>query len=572
MNTKPEKAVRDILTAINVDLKKVDRGLKDPVEACEVDRAVELHGRDNVLLTVRSSEGFATIGLIEKDWSTGCPGCLRSRARGIDYFYGGLASEDFDADFAREVVALMFREYGVALAVTEAYDPQNWSVMLPVPFCSVCGGIDRQADRVAFWSASGTISSARPVGESTAGFRNASPDEFVGRNRAAIGFASAIGNPVAVETALACSLVNGPILMSDDPSRHEVAGGKGPSLEQSLASCLGEGLERYFTARPFRDRSLVATCEQLGSEAVDPQVTFGFPAIDDTDGVQQYRSDLSIEWVRSEDLGSGGTKWFPANLVFCPYVPPPGASTISTGSTNGAACGATREDAILQALLELVERDAFWYYSRTGLAPMGIPEPQVPADVLEAMRRYGGAFHVQLLVNPFGLPVVQVAYESNGHEASATARGTGVTGSLELSIRRAFTECIQMLESLSSGQAVGECVTDMRRLWFTGESREAFPQFFEAVATAAQVETDTSEFRSSGELLSHIVGRARRQGLDVYAVTLVETPSFSVVRAAMSSISIMDSTYFAGNDRMARFASLVGHDYREPRYHGSLFM
>ncbi|MBF4615081.1 YcaO-like family protein [Curtobacterium sp. VKM Ac-1376] len=46
--------------------------------------------------------------------------------------------------------------------------------------------------------------------------------------------------------------------------------GKGPSLEQSVASCLGEGLERYFTARPFRDRSLVATREQLGSEAVDP--------------------------------------------------------------------------------------------------------------------------------------------------------------------------------------------------------------------------------------------------------------------------------------------------------------
>ncbi|MBF4615080.1 hypothetical protein [Curtobacterium sp. VKM Ac-1376] len=168
--------------------------------------------------------GFATIGLIEKDWSTGCPECLRSRVRGIDYFYHGLAAETFDADFAREVVALMYREYGVAVALTEAYDPQNWSVMLPVPFCSVCGGIDRQIDRVAFWSASGTISSDRPVGESTAGFRNTSPDEFVGRNRAAIGFASAIGNPVAVETALACSLVNGPILMSDDPARHEVAG------------------------------------------------------------------------------------------------------------------------------------------------------------------------------------------------------------------------------------------------------------------------------------------------------------------------------------------------------------
>jgi hypothetical protein len=112
----------------------------------------------------------------------------------------------------------------------------------------------------------------------------------------------------------------------------------------------------------------------------------------------------------------------------------------------------------------------------------------------------------------------------------------------------------------------------MRRLWFTGEARDAFPQFFEAVDTAAEVETDTSDFKASGELLSHIVGRARRQGLDVYAVTLVEAPTFSVVRAAMSSISIMDSTYFAGSDRMARFASLVGHDYREPRYHGSLFM
>jgi hypothetical protein len=68
MNTQSEKAVRDILAAINVDLKKVDRGLNHPVEVFDVDRAVELHGREDVLLTVRSSEGFATIGLIEKTW------------------------------------------------------------------------------------------------------------------------------------------------------------------------------------------------------------------------------------------------------------------------------------------------------------------------------------------------------------------------------------------------------------------------------------------------------------------------------------------------------------------------
>ncbi|WIB61102.1 YcaO-like family protein [Curtobacterium sp. MCLR17_007] len=570
MDQTTEEAIRDILAELNIALEPIEEDLDLPVEETDVNRAMAHHGLKDVVLTVRSMSGLATVGLIEKSWLSGCPRCLQSRQHGIEHFYDGLASTAFDLQFAQDLVKAMHSRYGVAIAVTEAYDPQNWSVIAPVPFCSVCSDIEREFDDARVWNAPSMSSAAEQQIITTAGFRVIPPEVFVSRNRATVGFAALIGNPVVVEQSRACSLVNGPIIMADDPAEHEVAGGKGWLVEQSLASCVGEGLERYFTARPFRRRGMVAARDELGPTVVDLLSDFGFPARDNTPGIEQYRDDLPIEWFLADDLVNEQATWFPANLMFCPYLPPTGASVISAGSTNGAACGATRQDATLQALLELIERDAFWYYSRTGANPQAVPWSLVPADIISAMRSYGGSFRVQLLQSPFDLPVVQVTYDSDGGEAASTARGTGATDSLGSSVRRAFTECIQMLESLSSGQAVEECATDMRRLWYTGQSRSVFPNFFRE--TTVMTEEAPWHFPDAQSLFKHIVAAAVRQELGVYRIVIAETQNFAVVRAAMSSISVMDGTYFMNNDRIARFAEIVDQAPSTVNYSGSLFM
>ncbi|MFP3381752.1 YcaO-like family protein, partial [Bacillus sp. SIMBA_069] len=74
----------------------------------------------------------------------------------------------------------------------------------------------------------------------------------------------------------------------------------------------------------------------------------------------------SVEMAELQPLCGTARQSFPASLVYAPYTPPQGCSALTPSSTTGAAVGKTVAEATVQAVLELIERDSFWYYSRHG--------------------------------------------------------------------------------------------------------------------------------------------------------------------------------------------------------------
>lgn len=532
--------------------------------------AKRFRGETDVVMVVPTTTNRLTVALVESDWRSGCPDCVLGRVAGIGYFYEGLESEVFDEHKSARAIAALFSVHGLALSMTGMYDPQNWSLMTPLPFCETCRGSERSVRNFVLPNVG--LKRAAPLisAEQSDHMRSIGPEHFVTENRAAFGFTSIIGNPVTVETQSAAALMNGPVMMTMNPEHHEVAGGKGSTFEQALASCLGEGLERYFLTGVVKPRTIITAATGFDGHFADPHIDFGYPAIDTADSIEQYVPEMPIEWVGGEELPFGRATWVPANLVYCPYVARDGASVFSTTSTNGAAAGRTVDDATTQSLLELIERDAFWYYARTGTVPPSIPESSIPRDLRDSMETQDGIFTVQFLENPFNLPVVQVSFASGGRHATRTARGTGASFSLELALRRAHSECIQMLESLDSGLAVEPSATDMRHLWFTGKARATFPQFFTTSGQAALGRLPRIE--SSRQLREHIVQAALAQNLRLFRVVLIEGEAFAVVRTLMSSISAMDTTYTRGNDRFAQIAAMLRHPEPRVEYAGSLFM
>src|SRR6185295_3075966 len=74
-------------------------------------------------------------------------------------------------------------------------------------------------------------------------------------------------------------------------------------------------------------------------------------------------------WVWGHSLTERRPRLVPASLVYLNYRPAGDEAKIGLNASTGLAAGATREEAILGGLLEIVERDAFtiaWMHRQVG--------------------------------------------------------------------------------------------------------------------------------------------------------------------------------------------------------------
>src|SRR5216683_7541097 len=157
--------------------------------------------------------------------------------------------------------------------------------------------------------------------------------------------------------------------------------GKGSTAEQSEASALMEAIERYSgifqgdeirMTRKFTDfapgDAILPNDVQLFSQA-----QFETRHIPQPDGSHPVPDPLDpsdkIEWSPAWSLRDRRFRYLPTGLLYFFYR---GFHTDS----NGCAAGNTREEAIVQGFLELVERDAYaiWWYNRSQRAELDLSQ------------------------------------------------------------------------------------------------------------------------------------------------------------------------------------------------------
>ncbi|MEX0159788.1 MULTISPECIES: YcaO-like family protein [unclassified Microbacterium] len=498
----------------------------------------------------------------------GCRTCLGSSLLLLEQHYADFDRPGLVTEEAISLILRMLDGHGIPVAVTNIYGPQCWSVCFPVPDCEDCRDAPRElSDLTRTFHALSSRSSESDEAD-TRGRRSVLAADFVAANRAAIGFAAIVSNPYDGGDEPHATLLEGLIRTSTNPTDCEVAGGKGLTTGQALASFLGEGLERYFAADPFPARVTLGLERDL-ADAIDPIVEFGYPACDSTLGIDAYKPDLLTEWVAGENLMSRKEVLVPANLVFCPYLPRSSdACRFTVTSTTGVAAGANLDDATLQALLELIERDAFWYYARTGQRLAALAVEDLHPYVADALSGLPGRMLLHALPNPFNVAVVHATYVTDEQSATRTARGIGAGNDIREASMRAFIECLQILHSLDLAIEVEAVEDDMRRLWFTGEAVDVLPNFFQ----------DSADSRPPAKMcqeatLPSLIDALSREGIDVYRVVLANSPSFAVIRVVATGMCITDATYFASSNRLSEFArSLPSAPAPRIAYAGPTFM
>ncbi|MEV2277142.1 YcaO-like family protein [Nocardiopsis sp. NPDC049922] len=127
-------------------------------------------------------------------------------------------------------------------------------------------------------------------------------------------------------------------------------------------------------------------------------------------------------------------------------------AALSHSVNSGCAIGATRDEALLHALNEWVERDAFSLfllrsvYDR-GPMPATVPDAALPGRLRDQLDRaralVGGPVVLLDLTTDLGVPVVMAYAPASGGPAAAHRYGLGASLWGELAAERAVTEFVQ---------------------------------------------------------------------------------------------------------------------------------
>ena len=176
-----------------------------------------------------------------------------------------------------------------------------------------------------------------------------------------------------------------------DTETVEFGSGAHPDPARARAAAIGEALERYSALYVPPDRIRLTTARALGADAVRPGrfALFHRSQLADPAFVfAAFTEDTRTTFVEGTSLLDGRVLHLPAELV---YLGRPATSLrpIAYSTSSGLACAPTYTEAVLAALLELVERDAVMLAWKCVLS-LPLLDWEADADLAAHVRRYFG--------------------------------------------------------------------------------------------------------------------------------------------------------------------------------------
>jgi ribosomal protein S12 methylthiotransferase accessory factor len=248
--------------------------------------------------------------------------------------------------------------------------------------------------------------------------------------------------------------------------------GKGSTSEQGEASALMEAIERYSgvyqgdeirTTRRFEDfpagEAILPNDVLLFSDAQYEKGQAAACATDDSQTIPPpFDRSAKIEWSPVWSLRDECFRYLPTSLLYFYYT---GIQTCRIhADSNGCAAGNTREEAVVQGFLELVERDAYaiWWYNRSQRAEVDLGRFDDPyiRDLRSQMAETGRRLWVLDVTSDLKIPtfVAITHWVADGKENIEF--GSGAHFDARIAALRALTELNQFLSIGLMGGGKGE--------------------------------------------------------------------------------------------------------------------
>ena len=205
--------------------------------------------------------------------------------------------------------------------------------------------------------------------------------------------------------------------------------------DRAIIKAVGESIERYCCAFYYDDQLALGTFNALAGDAVPPEhyplfsarqyAEPGFP-------FAPFTRETPVRWVSGYSLLHDRQASVPASFVYIPYDRAPGEPPLKDQISTGLACGTTYASALLKALGEAVERDAYTIVWRNCLRRPHIDLESVQDPVINrlvnALQRLAITLHAVLLTLDIPMPVVLIVMtRSDGPPWTIVASGADLS-------------------------------------------------------------------------------------------------------------------------------------------------
>jgi ribosomal protein S12 methylthiotransferase accessory factor len=308
------------------------------------------------------------------------------------------------------------------------------------------------------------------------------------------------------------------------------SGGKGVTAIHAQASALCEALERHCATFQGDEEILRSSYASLGDRAIHPDSCQLFhqrqfderETWNDTHGPFQYVCEpfdekAELDWTPVWSLTEQRHRLLPTGMLYFGAPRDPGPLMVRADS-NGNAAGASLEDAVLQGLLEVVERDAvsLWWYNRTSQPAIDLEAFSDPwltelREVYAGMQREVWALD---LTADLGIPTTVALSRRVDKAEEDVMLGFGAHLDPAIALRRAMTEMNQLMPAVIGGYHSKD--PDALRWWRT-VTRANQPYLSPRPDAPARRPGDyeTSHSDDLREDVEDIHGRLREKGLQL---------------------------------------------------------
>ncbi|NOT55029.1 MAG: TOMM precursor leader peptide-binding protein [Deltaproteobacteria bacterium] len=243
--------------------------------------------------------------------------------------------------------------------------------------------------------------------------------------------------------------------------------GKGRDPIQAKVSAMSEAIERYSGTCQGDEARVSARRKDLGTAAILPNACMHYSERQfhnrpqwNASGARSswvpepFDEDTEIEWSPVWSLTYDEPRYVPT--AYCYYGYSRKHQTwFARADSNGCAAGSSKEEAILQGFMEVVERDniALWWYNRLQRPAVDLASFSEP--YFEQLRDYYDMLHRDLWVLDItsDLPIPTFAALSRRRDGAVEdiIWGFGAHFDARLAILRALTEVNQWLPVVHSG-------------------------------------------------------------------------------------------------------------------------
>jgi ribosomal protein S12 methylthiotransferase accessory factor len=369
---------------------------------------------------------------------------------------------------------------------------------------------------------------------------------------------------------VAISCETGDLAFSAAGAIRRVGSGSARTRDAALAAALGEAVERYSAAVPPEpDALLVGSASELGSRAVDPArfTLFSREQYDDPEfPYRPFTPTTDVTWTRGFALPGGEPVLLPAQLVYLSDAYGAEPVRIASSTSNGLACHATPEEAVLSGLLELVERDAFMIVWANRLSL-----PRLSWEQDEELRAFEAAYlaptglrHASVDLSCFwGIPTALGVVRSDQPATAALGVGASAAPTIQEAVWRALDEACRVQAWASElliacpGRAFTADASDVRAFddhvhYYADHRRAEAAAFLDASTEIVEV-ADVAALRgeSVGALTAEVTQRLAAHGTSAYAVD-VTAPDVRAAGMAVARVVAPDLCPLEADHR-ARF-------------------